>query len=178
MSSDLLQPYSDKRRDLNIKPTNRVLMVSIETQTLSIYEDGGETGAFRVSTSRNPPSCVENSFGTPTGLHRIREKIGAKARIGTVFKGRVDIGKLYSELSEEEQSRNLVTTRILWLEGLEPGINQGPGCDSHERYIYFHGTNHEGKLGEPASGGCIQLSNQSIIELFDTVDEGDHVYIG
>ena len=33
-----------------------------------------------------------------------------------------------------------ITTRILWLEGLEPGFNRGGNVDSHARYIYIHGT--------------------------------------
>ncbi|MEM9159164.1 MAG: L,D-transpeptidase [Verrucomicrobiota bacterium] len=177
MSSILMQPYTDKRRGLKIKPANRVLLVSIEKQTLTVHEDGQPTAHYSVSTSLKPPSCKENSFGTPTGLHRIAQKIGENAPLGTVFKGRVEIGKTYRELSDEEQEANLITTRILWLEGLERGHNHGPGRDSHDRYIYFHGTNHEDKIGQPSSGGCIQLANEEIIHLFDLVDEGDHVYI-
>ncbi|MBT3483340.1 MAG: L,D-transpeptidase, partial [Opitutales bacterium] len=93
------------------------------------------------------------------------------------FKGRVSIGKRYHQLSAEEQRPNLITTRILWLEGLEPGINQGDNCDSYQRYIYFHGTNHEDKIGQPSSGGCIQLLNQEMTELFDLIEIGDHVFI-
>ncbi|MDQ8185266.1 L,D-transpeptidase [Pelagicoccus sp. SDUM812002] len=178
MSSDLLQPTTHKLRSLEIKQTARLLIVSIERQTLELYHDGQLTRTFSISTSKNPPSCVENSFGTPTGLHRISEKIGHEAPIGAVLKGRVDVGKRYWELSEGEQQPNLVTTRILWLDGLEPGHNQGGNRDSHARYIYIHGTNHEEKIGTPASGGCVQLRNQEMIELFDTVENGDQVYIG
>ncbi len=178
MSSDLLQPTTHKLRSLEIKQTARLLLVSIEQQTLELVVDGRSTRIFTISTSSNPPSCLENSFGTPTGLHRIGEKIGDGADLGAVFKGRVDIGKRYSELSAEEQTPNLITTRILWLEGLEPGHNQGGNCDSHARYIYIHGTNHEDRIGQPASGGCVQLLNEEMIELFDTVESGDQVFIG
>ncbi len=178
MSSDLLQPTTHKLRSLEIKQTARLLLVSIEKQTLEIYTDGEFTRKFDVSTSRNPPSCLENSFGTPTGLHRIAQKIGQDAPLGAVFKGRVDIGKRYWELSEEEQQPNLVTTRILWLEGLEPGHNQGGDRDSYARYIYIHGTNHEEKISTPASGGCVQLKNAEMAELFDAVQTGDQVFIG
>jgi len=111
------------------------------------------------------------------GLHCIQEKIGEGSRVGTVFKGRVPIAKQYAELDPNEQEANLVTSRILWLSGLEPGYNQGDSHDSHDRYIYFHGTNHEDKIGQPSSGGCIQLLNTEMIELFDLTTEGDHVYI-
>ena len=132
---------------------------------------------FSISTSKNPPSCIENSFGTPLGLHKLADKIGDGEPVDMVFKGRVPTGKLYSEFSEEEQQRNLITTRIIRLCGLEPGHNSGKGCDSYERYIYIHGTNHENRIGAPFSGGCIEMLNTEIIELFDRVEEGDLVSI-
>lgn len=72
---------------------------------------------------------------------------------------------------------DLVTTRILWLQGLEPGVNQGKGIDSHARYIYIHGTPEEGLIGQPASHGCIRMYNRDVIELFDAVQEGTLVEI-
>tara|TARA_B000000557_G_scaffold226061_1_gene196331 strand:- start:788 stop:1384 length:597 start_codon:yes stop_codon:yes gene_type:complete len=178
MLSELQERYTHKARSLNIKPSARRLFVSIESQTCWLDSDDDPlTRTFRVSTGTRPPSNQEGSNGTPTGLHRIQEKIGGGSRVGTVFKGRVSIGKQYEELDHKDREPNLITTRILWLSGLEPGHNQGPGHDSYERYIYFHGTNHEDKIGEPSSGGCIQLLNTEIIELFDLTTLGDHVYI-
>lgn len=130
-----------------------------------------------VSTSRRPPSNVKNSLGTPRGLHQIAEKIGAGAPPGTVFKGRVNLGQHFNELSDEENEKNLITTRILWLRGLEPGINAGGDVDTYERYIYIHGTNHEHRLGTPASSGCVQMNNIEIAGLFDEVRTGDLVWI-
>ena len=75
----------------------------------------------------------------------------------------------------EADAGDLITSRILRLEGLEPGINQGPGCDSYERYIYFHGTNHEDQLGQAVSIGCIRMANADIIAVFDRVQDGDLV---
>ena len=178
MLSDLQERYTHKAQSLNIKPSSRRLFVSIERQICwLVCENEPLTRTFRVSTGLKPPSNQEGSNGTPTGLHRIQEKIGAGSRIGTVFKGRVSTGKQYAELDPNDRVANLITSRILWLYGLEPGYNQGPGHDSHDRYIYFHGTNHEDKIGEPSSGGCIQLLNTEMIELFDLSTEGDHVYI-
>ncbi len=177
MSLDLNQPYTHKLEALNIKPSARRLLVSIEGQTTELFENDQLVRAFRVSTSKNPPSNTENSGGTPRGLHRIAQKIGHDAPLGSVFKGRVNLGQRFDELGEEEQATNLITSRILWLDGLEPGYNRGDGCDSFARYIYFHGTNHEDKIGQPASGGCIQLLNQEMVELFEIVEEGDQVFI-
>ena len=178
MSSDLLKPTTHKLRALEIKQTARLLLVSISEQRLQLLENGQLVREFVISTSRNPPSCIENSFGTPTGLHRIAEKRCGDAPLGAVLRSRVDTGKRYWELSDEENEQNLVTTRILWLDGLEPGHNQGGKRDSFARYVYIHGTNHEDRIGTPASGGCVLLKNDEMIELFDAVSEGDQVFIG
>ena len=177
MSLDLLQPYTHKLRELDIKPTSRAIFVSISKQRLDLVENGTSIRSFSVSTSLNPPSNKQDSGGTPRGLHRIFHKVGDGTPIGEVFKGRVSTGKRYWELSKDEQKPNLITTRILWLEGLESGFNSGEGCDSFARYIYIHGTNHEDRIGQPASAGCVQLLNDEMLELFNSVDEGDQVWI-
>jgi hypothetical protein len=163
---------------LGIKPADRLLVVRIGTQTMQFFRHGKPVRSYVISTSRRPPSCVKDSLGTPLGLHAIAERIGAGQPPGMVFKSRVPTGKHFRELPPEEQEKNLITTRILWLQGLEPGVNQGGDVDSHDRYIYLHGTNHEDKLGTPASGGCIQLNNVEIAELYDQVRVGDQVWIG
>lgn len=130
-----------------------------------------------VSTSLRPASNVKDSLGTPRGLHEISEKFGAGQPPGIVFKARVATGQHFSELSAEEQARNLITTRILWLRGLEPGHNLGGNVDTHDRYIYLHGTNHEHRLGTPFSGGCIEMNNLEILGLCDEVRTRDLVWI-
>ncbi len=125
---------------------------------------------------------MKDSLGTPRGLHEISEKFGAGQPPGIVFKARVATGRHFSELSAEEQARNLITTRILWLRGLEPGHNAGSNArgeivDTHERYIYIHGTNHEDRLGRPFSGGCIEMNNLEILGLYDEVRVRDLVWI-
>jgi lipoprotein-anchoring transpeptidase ErfK/SrfK len=89
----------------------------------------------------------------------------------------VATGQLYHEVSADEAERNLITSRILRLRGLEPGKNSGTGCDSYDRYIYIHGSNHEERIGQPFSGGCVEMHNRDVIALFDLVDEGDLVWI-
>ncbi len=125
---------------------------------------------------------MKDSLGTPRGLHEIGEKIGAGQPPGIVFKARVATGTHFSEFSAEEQQRHLITTRILWLQGVEPGVNLGANAsgeivDTKQRYIYIHGTNHEDQLGAPASIGCIEMPNLGIIELFDQVRTKDMVWI-
>lgn len=163
---------------LGIKPSPRVLLVHLGTQTMQLFRDTGDlVQAWPVSTSRRPPSNQRDSLGTPRGLHHIAERIGAGAPPGIVFKARVSTGRHYREFSAAENEKNLITTRILWLRGLEPGINAGGDVDSHARYIYLHGTNHEDCIGTPASGGCVQLRNLAMIEVFEVVRSGDWVLI-
>lgn len=94
-----------------------------------------------------------------------------------VFKGRVAQGTTFNALTPEDNTPNLITTRILWLRGLQPGINAGPGIDTHDRYIYIHGTNHEERLGKPDSHGCVLMRNTDVIELFDLLPSGSIVLI-
>ncbi len=125
---------------------------------------------------------MKDSLGTPRGLHEIAEKVGAGQPPGIVFKARVATGRHFSEYAPEDQAKHLITTRVLWLGGLEPGVNlcqddAGLVVDTRARYIYLHGTNHEDLLGRPSSIGCIEMSNLGVIELFDQVRARDQVWI-
>jgi hypothetical protein len=162
---------------LGIKPTARVLLVNITRHTLQFVQAGEVVRSYVISTSRRPPSNIKGSLGTPRGLHEIAERIGAGQPPGMVFKGRVAVGRHFNELPGSETESNLITTRILWLSGLEDGVNRGGDVDTHSRYIYIHGTNHEERLGEPLSAGCVLMGNLDIIELFDQVRIGDQVLI-
>ncbi|MCG8527935.1 MAG: L,D-transpeptidase [Opitutales bacterium] len=162
---------------LSIPTSQSVLYVSVPEQQLYRFHNGLLKDKWVISTSSNPPSCEENSNGTPEGLHRIEQKIGGDAKAGTVFFARVSTGEFFWDFDEAIQEKNLITSRIMWLKGLEEGKNSGDGVDSFRRYIYIHGTNHEDRLGEPATGGCVVLGNEDIIRLFDKVETGSLVYI-
>ena len=149
------------------------LGVRIKTQEMFwIGEAGKVLQQWKVSTSKRPPSCEENSLGTPWGLHKVEEKIGDDQPSGMVFKGRVPTGKCYWDYEGEEAAINLITTRILRLRGLEEGLNRGGNCDSWDRYIYIHGTNFENQIGSPASSGCVQLTNMDMLEVYNKVPVG------
>lgn len=163
---------------LGIKPGERVLAIRISTATLQFFRGGALVRSYVISTSKRPPSNVKNSLGTPRGLHEIAERIGAGQPPGMVFKSRVPTGRHFSEvLAREPDNENLITSRILWLRGLEPGINRGGNVDTYERYIYIHGTNHDERIGEPLSAGCVLMRNLEIVELYEEVRVGDHVLI-
>lgn len=94
-----------------------------------------------------------------------------------VFRSRIPTGQHYREIINSEQENNLITTRILWLRGLEPGVNRGGEVDTYDRYVYIHGTNHEERIGEPLSAGCVLMRNLDIIELYEELRTGDQVLI-
>jgi UDP-N-acetylmuramate--alanine ligase len=152
----------------------KLVVVDVAHQRVHLLEGGRVTLSAGVSTSVHGVGGEAGSNRTPLGWHRVAARIGAGAEPGTVFKSREPTGDVWRG---EVRADDLITTRILWLDGLEPGQNRGPGCDSRERYIYFHGTNHEDRLGEPASSGCIRMSNADVVRLFDRVGEGDLVVI-
>lgn len=152
----------------------RLLLVDVEHQRVHLLEHGRLAFSAPVSTSSKGVGGEEGSYRTPPGWHRIHARIGEQAALGTVFVSREPSGEVWEG---EPRTDDLILTRILTLEGLEAGINRGPGCDSLERYIYFHGTNAEDQLGQPASIGCIRVANTEIVTLFDRVREDDLVVI-
>ena len=92
---------------------------------------------------------------------------------GRVFNGK--IATIYRDTTRSKTDD--VTSRVLWLEGLENGVNKGDNIDSFKRYIYIHGTSEEGRLGEPASHGCIRMKNKEVIELYKKIKIGTLVLI-
>ena len=153
---------------------DRLVLVDVRRQRLSLIEAGEVLGEWPVSTAAAGVGGAEGSHRTPPGWHRIARRIGAGAAAGAVFESREPTGATWHGEPLED---DLILTRVLTLEGLEAGVNRGPGCDSLERYIYLHGTNHESALGMAASHGCVRLANAAVIELFDRVREGDAVLI-
>mgnify|MGYP000709281126 CR=1 FL=1 len=162
---------------LGIKPGERLLTVRISTATMQFFRKGELVRSYGISTSKRPPSNVKNSLGTPRGLHEIAERIGAGQPPGMVFKARVPTGRHYHEFPDAAANDNLITGRILWLRGLEAGVNRGGNVDTYERYVYVHGTNHDDRIGESLSAGCVLMRNLDIVELYEQVRVGDQVLI-
>ncbi len=153
----------------------RWLLISVHDQKLICVEEGEAARRYGVSTAAAGLDGAEGSFGTPPGVHRIARKIGEGMELGTWFKSREPVG--HWRPGDPAAEEDLVLTRILTLEGWEDGVNRGEGCDSLSRFIYIHGTNHEDRIGEPVSHGCIRMSNADVINLFERVEEGDPVVI-
>lgn len=153
-----------------------LLLIDIKTQLLFFIERGALIKKFQISTATNGAGCRENSGCTPLGWHKVAAKIGGDQPLGTVFKGRCVAG--LAESLNSIRDDDLITSRILWLAGLQPGVNAGGSVDSYSRYIYIHGTAQEHLIGLPVSHGCIRMRNSDIAELFDWVDEKTIVFVG
>ena len=148
-------------------PADFLIVVDPALQRMTLWRDGAPLRAFTVSTAAAGLGNADGSGKTPTGWHRVAEWVGRDALPGQVFVSRVPTGEVLPPADwRSEADDDKVLTCILWLDGLEPGLNSGPGIDSHDRYIYIHGTNQEQLLGTPASHGCIRLSNRDVAELF------------
>ena len=159
-------------------PATPLLVIDISEQTLAWYEDGRLRERFPVSTSKYGIGSRAGSNRTPLGMHYVRRKIGAGAPVGTIFRGRVDTGRIADiERRPRATGDDFVTSRILWLSGLDSGRNRGDGVDSYSRYIYIHGTHEEGLIGRPASHGCIRMRNRDVIALFEQIPERTLVWI-
>lgn len=158
------------------------LTVSIAEQCLRVYpdesSDSSPLATFQVSTALNGVGAEKDSGKTPLGRHQIRAKIGAGQVLNTVFVGRRPTGEIYhAALAQQFPDRDWILTRILWLSGLEIGVNRLGKVDSMQRYIYIHGTPDSEPMGEPKSHGCIRMRNQDVMTLFDWVEAGTTVEI-
>jgi len=151
------------------------IWVSIKDQELRLINNGKIVRRYACSTARAGIGSRQDSGKTPSGWHRIAAKIGDGLPAGAILKDRQWTGRIWQAGQETED--DLILSRILWLEGLEDGLNRGEGIDSQQRYIYIHGTNRIDELGRAASGGCVRLDPQAVIDLYDRVNEGTCVVI-
>ena len=131
--------------------------------------------SYPVSTAENGMGNRIESFKTPFGIHRIRQKVGGGEPSGMIFEAREPTGKIAVNLNNRDKDE--ITSRILWLDGLEEGVNLGGAYDTYQRYIYIHGTSDEKRIGEAVSAGCIRMKNEDVIELFDEALINDIVLI-
>lgn len=154
------------------------IYISIEQQTLYCFENDTLVRQYIISSGKNGVGEQNGSGCTPRGWHKIHSIIGSEHPINCVLISRVWTGEIYSdELAKTFPDRDWILTRILRLEGLEPGRNQGDNVDTFNRYIYFHGTPDSTQLGIPGSKGCIRVNNQEIIELANWATTDTLVYI-
>lgn len=160
-----------------LDPSRPVVVVDISKQELCCYDSNGDRlKSYPVSTSRYGMGQLQGSHQTPYGFHRIAEKIGAGEPCGRVFRARQPSDEICLP-DAFKSDEDVITTRILWLQGLEPGFNREGEVDSYDRYIYIHGTSDEAHIGQPASIGCIRMKNPDVLDLFDQLEVDDLVII-
>lgn len=155
------------------------IKVNISQQLLTLHDnDNTVVAQYPVSTSKYGIGNTSGSYKTPLGQHQICEKIGGGLEQDQVFIGREPKGRLVDLKSQGiELPEDIITARILRLQGMEEGLNQGDGIDSFERYIYIHGTADEKNISKPVSHGCIRMRNLDVISLYDKVDLNTDVLI-
>ena len=155
-----------------------LINVSIKLQQLTLLINTKVIKVYSVSTALKGIGQNKNSFQTPIGLHYIRAKIGKDLPALSIFEGRRPTGEVWSKDNAALAPKgDWVLSRIMWLSGKEFGINRLGNSDTMQRYIYIHGTHDESGLGKPLSHGCIRMSNDVVIELFDLVSAGTIVHI-
>ena len=163
---------------VNISAMTYKIDIDISQQRLYLKQNNDLIKSYPISSSKYGEGSTENSNMTPLGLHVIKEKIGTNVPINTLFISRINTKRTVNiENSRNKTKDDHITSRILWLDGLEEGKNKGKGVDSYSRYIYIHGTHEEGLIGEKASHGCIRMLNNDVIDLYNYVNIGTEVYI-
>src|SRR4030095_4284171 len=149
--------------------TSNQIIVSVRDQKLMLVQNGGKVATYPVSTSMFGLGDAWGRMTTPLGHLAVEKKIGDNVPIGAVFHNRRLTGEI---LQPNAPGRDPITTRIIWLRGLE-----AQNAHAFKRCIYIHGTPVEKNIGRPASYGCIRMKSSDVAELYDRVPLGALVQI-
>ena len=163
---DFLERYSWTERTEG----TRAVWVSVDDQMYRIIEGDEVVWEVRCATATNGTGSQSGSMKTPLGWHSISGKLGSDAPWGQIFRARAPTSEIWTPGGDTKE--DLVLTRVLLLDGEEPGKNKGGKVDSRARYIYVHGTNDEERIGQPSSHGCIRLRNDDVITAFNLIEKG------
>jgi len=172
---DLLMEYLASRYPQQ-ELSGDVLYISVHRQALFHVRNGISLAEYRIATASAGLGAEQDSYRTPTGLHRISAKYGDDAPPLGILVDRCYTGEL-ADPDLAGVDKDWITSRILWLDGLEPGVNRDGKVDSHDRYIYIHGTANERSIGTASSKGCIRMLNADVIDLYAKVPVGALVVI-
>ena len=145
------------------------IVISITEQKMELVEQGVKKATYKISTSKFGIGDALGSYSTPLGTMAIAKKIGENLPLGAVLKNRHFTGEI---LKPNSRGRDPITSRILWLRGLERQNKL-----AFNRGIYIHGTAAEYSLGRPASYGWIRMANKDVINLYNKVKQGTVVKI-
>ena len=154
------------------------ILIDAQTQTLLCYEQDQIVYTYQVSTGKNGLGEQQGSECTPRGWHEVYSILGGHYPPNSVFISRKWTGEIYSPaLGALYPGRDWILTRIIQLDGLEPGRNRGGEVDTLKRYIYIHGTPDTNLMGQPGSRGCIRMHNDDLISLTKWVSVGTRVCV-
>jgi L,D-transpeptidase-like protein len=149
--------------------TSSEVIISVRDQKLVLLRNGAKVATYPVSTSMFGLGDARGRMTTPLGYLAVEKKIGDNVPVGAVFHKRQLTGEV---LQPNTPGRDPITTRIIWLRGLE-----AQNAHAFQRCIYIHGTPEEKKIGSPASYGCIRMKSKDVAELYDQVPVGAVVQI-
>src|SRR5499427_1028106 len=149
--------------------TSNQLIISVRDQKLMLLRNGSKVAIYPISTSMFGLGDAWGRMTTPLGYLAIEKKIGDNVPVGAVFHNRRLTGEI---LQANAPGRDPVTTRIIWLRGLE-----AQNAHAFQRCIYIHGTPQEKTIGRPASYGCIRMKSSDVAELYNRVPVGAVVQI-
>jgi lipoprotein-anchoring transpeptidase ErfK/SrfK len=149
--------------------TSSQIIVSVRDQKLMLVQNGGKVATYPVSTSMFGLGDAWGRMTTPLGYLAVEKKIGDNYPTGAVFHNRRFTGEV---VQPNAPGRDPVTTRIIWLRGLE-----AQNAHAFQRCIYIHGTPQEKTIGRPASYGCIRMKSSDVTALYDRVPLGALVQI-
>ena len=149
--------------------TSNQLIISVRDQKLVLLRNGSKVATYPISTSMFGLGDAWGRMTTPLGYLAVEKKIGDNVPVGAVFHNRRLTGEV---LQPDAPGRDPITTRIIWLRGLE-----AQNAHAFQRCIYIHGTPEEKKIGRPASYGCIRMKSKDVAELYNQVPLGAVVQI-
>ena len=151
------------------KDVQHHVIISVKDQKLALLDREKLVAIYPVSTSKYGLGDWRESFRTPLGELEIAQKVGDGMPPGTVFKDRRRTGEI---VLPNAAGRDPIVSRILWLRGREP-----QNANAFGRDIYIHGTPEERNLGLPVSYGCVRMSSNDVIKLYEMVGLGAQVTI-
>jgi L,D-transpeptidase-like protein len=149
--------------------TSSQVIISVRDQKLMLTRNGAKVAIYPVSTSMFGLGDAWGRMTTPLGFLAVEKKIGDNVPVGAVFHNRRLTGEV---LQPNAPGRDPITTRIIWLRGLE-----AQNAHAFQRCIYIHGTPQEKKIGRPASYGCIRMKSSDVAALYEQVPLGAVVQI-
>jgi len=149
--------------------TSSQVVISVRDQKLVLMRNGSKVATYPISTSMFGLGDAWGRMTTPLGYLAVEKKIGDNVPVGAVFHKRRLTGEV---LQPNAPGRDPITTRIIWLRGLE-----AQNAHAFQRCIYIHGTPEEKKIGQPASYGCIRMKSKDVAELYDQLPLGAVVQI-